>query len=76
MEGSILLTLDFNILCVSSLRFLEYYGLKVAKLEEKNYMLCRYLIEMALIEYKMLKFKPSLVASAAIYLVHKIRKNL
>jgi G2/mitotic-specific cyclin-B, other len=53
---------------------LEHYG-KVAKLEEKNFMLARYLIEMTLLEYKALKFPASLIASSAIYLVHKIRKN-
>jgi cyclin B len=59
---------------ISPLRFLEHYG-KVARLEEKNFMLARYLIEMTLLEYRMLTFPASLIASAAIYLVHKIRKN-
>ena len=31
---------------------------------------------MALLEYKMMKFKPSMISCAAIYLVHKIRKNV
>lgn len=44
-------------------------------MDEKNYMLCRYLIEMTLIELKMAKYKPSMIACASIYLVHKIRKN-
>jgi hypothetical protein len=43
MEGTILLTLDFNLLNISSLRLLEYYG-KMAGLEEKNFMLSRYLL--------------------------------
>lgn len=76
MEGSIIEALNFNLITNSPLRFLEYYGNKVAKLDEKNYMLCKYLVEMSLLEYKMLQYKPSLIACAAIYLVHKIRKNV
>lgn len=74
MEGTILLTLDFNLLNISSLRLLEYYG-KMAGLEEKNFMLSRYLLQMTLIDFKMLKYQPSMLACASIYLVHKIRKN-
>ena len=59
---------------ISPIRFLEHYA-KVVNLEEKNFMLCRYLVEMAVLEYRLLKYKPSLLAVAAIYLVHKIRKN-
>ena len=73
MEGTILQILDFNILSVSSLNFLARFS-KLANLDEKNYMLSRYLIEMALLDYKMLKYSQSLIASAAIYLVNKIRR--
>ena len=72
-EGTILQILDFNILSVSSLNFLDIFS-KLSNLDEKNYMLSRYLIEMALLDYKMLKYSPSLIASAAIYLVNKIRR--
>ncbi|KRW98108.1 Cyclin-like protein [Pseudocohnilembus persalinus] len=74
MEGQIIEKLDFNLISVSPLRFLDYYT-KQIKMDEKNYMLCRYLIEMTLIELKMAKYKPSMIACASIYLVHKIRKN-
>ena len=74
MEGTILETLEFNLLNVSALRLLEYYG-KIACLEEKNFMLSRYLLQMTLIDFKMMKYLPSMLASAAIYLVNKIRKN-
>lgn len=76
MEGQIIEALNFDLISTSPLRFLEYYGTKVARLDEKNFMLCRYLIEMSLLEYKMLKYKPSMIACSAIYLVHKIRKNI
>jgi hypothetical protein len=44
-------------------------------MEEKNIMLSKYLLEMALLEFKFLKYRPSLIATAAVYLVNKIRKN-
>lgn len=75
MEGLILKSLDFNLIWVSPLNFLERYA-KLANLEEKNYMLSRYLLEMALIDYKMLKYSSSLIASSAIYLVNKIRRRI
>ncbi|KAL4435288.1 hypothetical protein ABPG74_017380 [Tetrahymena malaccensis] len=74
MEGSILKVLNFNILCVTSFRFLDYF-IQFDELGEKNYYLARYLIEIALLEYKMISNSPSLLASAAIYLVNKIRKR-
>ncbi|EAR83691.1 amine-terminal domain cyclin (macronuclear) [Tetrahymena thermophila SB210] len=74
MEGSILKVLNFNILCVTSFRFLDYF-IQFDELGEKNYYLARYLIEIALLEYKMISNAPSLLASAAIYLVNKIRKR-
>jgi cyclin B len=39
-------------------------------------MLGRYLIEIALLDYSMLKYKPSEIACAAIYLVNKIKKRV
>lgn len=74
MEGNILETLQFNLVTASSLRFLEHYS-KTACFDEKNYMMCRYLIEIALLDYSMLKYKPSIITCAAIYLVNKIRKR-
>lgn len=74
MEGNILKVLNFNILSVSSFRFLDYF-IQFDELGEKNYFLARYLIEIALLEYKMISNAPSLLASAAIYLVNKIRKR-
>lgn len=74
MEGNILQTLDFNLISVSPLKFLDHYG-KLAQLEERNMMLSKYLVEMALLDFKMLKYTPSMIVCSSIYLVHKIRKN-
>jgi hypothetical protein len=39
-------------------------------------MLGRYILEIALIEYKMLKYTPSIIASAALYIVLKIKRKI
>lgn len=74
MEASILQVLDFNLLSVSSYRFLEEF-VQFDELGEKNYFLARYLLEIALLEYKLLGNAPSLIAASTIYLVNKIRKR-
>ena len=43
MEGDILMALEFNLLSVSSLKLIEYYG-KMAGIQEKNFILCKYLL--------------------------------
>ena len=45
-----------------------------AKLELRNLMLARYLLELALLEYATLKFDKVLLVASAIYLVNKIRR--
>jgi cyclin B len=58
MEFHILSTLDFSISSPSSYRFLERFG-KIANANSKQLCLARYLIELPLIEYRMLKHCPS-----------------
>ena len=38
-------------------------------------MFCRYLLELFLVDYKMLKFNPSLLASSTLYITLKITKK-
>ena len=68
MEGKILQNLDFNVTTTSPLRFLDRYS-RLAGFSTKEYNLARYLLELSLIDYKMLKFIPSKLACASIYLV-------
>ena len=42
--------------------------------DKKTYMMARYLIELALIEYGLIKYPPSHLAASAIYLAAKIFK--
>lgn len=74
MEGTILSVLDFNLTFTSSFRFMERYA-HLSEFDEKMVMMARYLLEISLVEYKMLKYSPSNLASSAVYLVNKLRKR-
>jgi cyclin B len=74
MEGKILASLQFNITTPSSYRFLERYT-RLSKLDDKATMMSRYAIELAMIDYKCLKYTPSLLAVAAVYLASKLYKR-
>lgn len=66
-----LMHLDFNVVNPSSFRFLERFS-KLAGLNSRQHNLARYLIELPLIEYRMLKYQPSNLAASAVYLTLKI----
>lgn len=67
MEHSLLSTLEFNVTIPSSYRFLERFA-KIADTSPKMLNLARYLIELPLIEQRMLKYSPSNMAASAVYL--------
>jgi G2/mitotic-specific cyclin-B, other len=73
MEIDMLGTLKFNITVPCSFNFFERWA-KVAALQLKAQFLGKYLCELALVEYHMLKYKPSILSLAAIYLSIKILK--
>ena len=70
MEYEILKKLEFNITNPSSLRFLEIYDFYL-KLDNKIYFLAKYFLELSLVNYKQIKFLPSIIATSAIYLSKK-----
>lgn len=74
MEYHMLTRLDFNCTTPSSFRFLQRYA-KVAQADELSFNLAQYLIELPLIEYKMLRYSPSMVAAAALYVSLRILKR-
>lgn len=74
MENDILLTLDFNITVPSSYRYMEIFN-RYLKLEDNAIMFCRYLLELFLVEYKMIKYNPSLLAASTMYITLKITKK-
>lgn len=75
MEYKMLTTLNFNITTPSSYRFLERILKLCPQADERVFNLSRYLIELSLVEYRMLKHHPSMLASAALFLSMKIMKK-
>ena len=71
MEQNIVSTLEFNLTAPSPYRFLERFS-KVANADPIYFNLARYLAELPLIEYRMLKYSPSNIAASAMYLASKI----
>lgn len=63
--------LDFNVTTPSAYRFLERFS-KIANVDVKLFNFARYLIELPLIEYRMLKYSPSNLAASALFLAQKI----
>ena len=74
IEGKILQSLEFNLTTTSSLRFLERYS-KLSGHDERTFMMARYIIELSLVDFRMLKFIPSMLACGAMYLACKIYKK-
>ena len=65
--------LDFNVNFTSSFRFLERF-IKISKVEPILHHLSRYFLELSLVNFHMLKYNPSLLASSALYLAMKMAK--
>lgn len=73
MEGEILSTLNFDILSVYSITFLERFHFITAA-DKKSFHLAQYILELSLLEYKMLGYSPSLKAASSLYLARIIFK--
>lgn len=71
MEESILSAINFNVTCCSPYRFLERFY-KMAPESPRLWNLARYLIELPLIEQRMLKYSPSKLAASAVYMARII----
>ena len=74
MERKMLQTLDFNIQITSSFRFLERYC-KVAHADSLLFNLSRYVVELSLVSYRMLKYSNSNLSASALYLSLKMTKH-
>ncbi|XP_039134100.1 cyclin-B2-2-like [Dioscorea cayenensis subsp. rotundata] len=66
MEKLIVNTLHFNLSVPTPYVFMRRY-LKAAESDKKLELLSFFIIELCLIEYEMLRFRPSLLAAAAVY---------
>ena len=74
MERKMLCALDFDIQITSAYRFLERYA-KVLKADTLIFNLSRYLLELALVSYKMVRYSNSNLAASALYLSLKMTKH-
>jgi hypothetical protein len=74
MENDILAQLEYNITVPSAFRYLEFFNYNL-KIDDNGFMFCRYLLELFLIDYKMIRYNPSLLAAASIYITLKITKK-
>ena len=77
MEGNILNALGFKLNVTSSLTFLDRYS-KVHGISQSNktYMVARYLLELALVDYKMVKYAPSKIAVSALCFACKLTNTV
>ncbi|WOL09745.1 hypothetical protein Cni_G18498 [Canna indica] len=66
MERQILNTLQFNMSVPTPYVFMKRF-LKAAESDKKLELLSFFIIELCLVEHKMLQFRPSLLAAAAVY---------
>ena len=73
-EYNMLQTLNFDTTFCSSFRFLSRF-VRVSRSNPYQENMSRYLLELALVEYRMLKHHPSMLAAAALYLTNKIYKS-
>jgi len=71
MERLILVTLDFNLATPSPLHFLRRFS-KAARSNVKIHTLSKYITELSLLEYGLLKFLPSVIAASAVYISRRM----
>lgn len=74
MEVCILKALKFNICCPTAMNFLDRYQ-SANGCTDAHKHLAQYLLELSLVEYKMLKYGPSHLAAAAILLSNKLLRR-
>jgi cyclin A len=74
METKVLDYLDFHLTVTTTFTFMQRY-LKAASADPKTKHLASYLCELSLPAYDMLKYKPSQVGAAAVYLARQIMSS-
>lgn len=67
MERLMLTTLDFNLSASTPLHFLRRFS-KASKSDSRTHTLSKYLSELTLTEYNMLKYLPSQIAASSVYI--------
>jgi cyclin B len=73
MEADIVKALDFNLIFNTPYHFFDPFC-KIANYDQKKFFLAQYTLELALMDVRFLKFKPSLLAASTIFLINKIKR--
>jgi hypothetical protein len=71
MEKQILVALDFNLSTPTALHFLRRFS-RAAGSDGTLHTLSKYIIEVSMLEYSMLKYAPSMIAAAAVYITRRM----
>ena len=71
MENDVLKKLEFNLSFPTILKFLEIFKEKLNVNNKKKFLMWRYLSEICLFDYGMIKYKNSLIAAAIVYFENK-----
>ncbi|EGC38029.1 hypothetical protein DICPUDRAFT_53545 [Dictyostelium purpureum] len=71
MERQILSTLQFHMSVTTPLHFLRRFS-KAAGSDSRTHSLSKYLSELAMVEYKMVQYLPSMIAAASIYVARRM----
>lgn len=74
MEQLMLSTLEFNLNAPSALHFLRRYS-KAAGSDYNIHTLCKYLIELAIMDIKLLKYPASSIAAASVYIARAMHSS-
>jgi len=72
MESRMLIEFEFDLTNPTSYRFLERFAKVCGAAQGQLWSLAQYLIELPLIEQRMLSYSPSNLAASALYLARKI----
>ena len=73
MENEVLKVLNFSLLYPSPIKFYEYLSVYFG-FDKKRHLMGKYLMESFLIDLKYIKYKPSIISSACVYIVMKFFK--
>ena len=74
MENDVLKVLNFSLLYPSPIKFYEYLSVNFW-FDKKMHLMGKYLMESFLVDIKHIKYKPSIISSACIYIVMKFFKK-
>eukprot|EP01087_Luapelamoeba_hula_P019792 TRINITY_DN6614_c0_g1_i1.p1 TRINITY_DN6614_c0_g1~~TRINITY_DN6614_c0_g1_i1.p1 ORF type:complete len:501 (+),score=97.51 TRINITY_DN6614_c0_g1_i1:232-1734(+) len=74
VEKILLVVIDFNLTLPTPLHFLRRFS-KAARSDSQTHTISKYLTELSLPEYKMLRFVPSLIAASAVYVARAMNRR-